>query len=85
MSNYSITGSIVNQLFAAIQKNPEMTMGEIFHSFLNKKILGKNFVEASNNEIYTAIEKFNQEDTTDEPYDEQGFNFWVEQALIVKE
>jgi len=79
-------GSIVNQVFAAIEKKPNLTIGELLYSFLNKKRLGKNFVEATDEEIYTSLENFlyEQEDE-DEPYDEVSFEFWVAQKEIVKE
>lgn len=82
MGNYK--GAIINQLFTAVERNPDMTMGEIFHSFLRKSFLGKATVEATDEEIYTAVEAFSHQSDEDEPYDEVGFDFFV-QKLIVKE
>jgi len=83
MSNYK--GSIINFLFTAAREKPTLTMGEILYSFLNKKSLGKHFLEADDEEIYTSLEHFVlNSDDEDEPFDEQGFDFWRERALICK-
>lgn len=78
-------GAIINQLFEAVQKNSDMTMGEIFHSFLRKSFLGKAMTEATDEEVYTALEKFTlTSDDDDAPYDEVGFDFFI-QKLIIKD
>lgn len=79
-------GSIINLLFAAIEKKQENTVGEILYSFLNKNSLKKHYVQATDEELYTCLESYLYEpEEEDEPLDEQAFNFWVEQHLIVKE
>lgn len=76
-------GSITAKLFTAIEKHPEMSMSEIFQSFLGKKALGKHFFEASDQEIYTALEKLCEEvDDKDEPFDEAGWSFWVQKVIV---
>lgn len=76
-TNYK--GSIISKLFTAAENNPEMTMGEILYSFLHKDNLnGKHFFHASDIEIYNAIEEFTKLGAEqDEPLDEAGFLFWV--------
>lgn len=81
----SYKGAIINQLFEAAQKNPTMTMGELFHSFLRKGFLGKNMLEATDEEVFTALERFtNMNDSEDEPYDDIGWDFHI-QKLIIKD
>jgi hypothetical protein len=79
-SQFNIKGSILTMLFTALENNPSMSVGEVLYSVTNKKSLkGKRLIEASDNEIYTAVEafvKFNDE--ADEPYDDNAFIFWVD-------
>ena len=84
MIGNNFKGAIINQLFTAVERNPEMTMGEIFHSFLRKGFLGKNMLEATDEEVYTALEKFANTDDSDTPYDDIGWDFYI-QNLIIKD
>lgn len=84
MSSKNYKGSIVSKIYNAVEQHPEMTMGEILYSFLYKKALNKNFVEATDEEIYNSLEKWlKTAEEDDEPFDEQGWNFW-EQKVICK-
>lgn len=80
MSKVSVRGSVINMLFSAAEQNPEMTMGEIFHTFLRKSALnGKHFVEATDDELYNSLEKFLKE--TKEEHQEmtdEEFAVWTE-------
>jgi len=82
--NNNCKGSIVDKLYDAIEKNPDMTVGEILHSIQVE--LKKRFIHSTDSEIYTAFETFvNLEEEADEPMEEQEFFFWVEQVSIVKQ
>lgn len=81
--NYNYKGSIVNQLYAAIEKNPEKTIGEILYGFLNKQTLGKHFFEAEDKEIFTSLEKYiNETEEEDEPFDDNGWNFFMQKLIV---
>lgn len=77
-TNYK--GSILSKLFAAVEKNPSMTMGEILYSFLHKDNLkGQHFFYASDVDIYNALEEFTKIGIeTEEPLPTAEFLFWVE-------
>jgi hypothetical protein len=77
-TNYK--GSIVSKLFAAVENNPDMSMGEILYSFLHKDNLrGQHFFYASDIEIYNSLEKFTKIGVeNDEPLTSNEFEFWVE-------
>lgn len=77
-TNYK--GSILSKLFAAVEKNPDMTMGEILYSFLHKNNLkGQHFFYASDVEIYNALEEFTKIGVEiEEPLPTAEFLFWVE-------
>ena len=85
MNEINIKGSFLTLLNIAMSKHPNMTVGEILYSITNKKSLGKNMVEASDDELYTALEHFVKTyDPDDEPMDENMFIFWVDQRIICK-
>lgn len=77
-TNYK--GSIISKLFAAVEGNPEMTMGEILYSFLHKDNLkGQHFFYASDVEIYNALEEFTKIGVDiEEPMASNEFEFWIE-------
>ena len=77
-TNYK--GSIISKLFAAVEGNPDMTMGEILYSFLHKDNLkGQHFFYASDIEIYNALESFTKLGVeADEPLGTNEFEFWIE-------
>lgn len=77
-TNYK--GSIISKLFAAVEKNPEMTMGEILYSFLHKENLkGQHFFYATDIEIYNSIEEFTKIGIDkEEPLPTNEFEFWIE-------
>jgi len=79
-------GNFINQLYKAIEKNPDLTLGELLFSFLREQRLRKHYFYATDEEIYNSLEKLNKEpkDTEDEPMDIQAFDFWVEQITIIK-
>lgn len=77
-------GSIINKLYTAAEKKPNLSVAEIFYSFLNKKSLGKHFLEATDEELFTALENFIETEDEDEPFDEQGFEFWTAQKFKIK-
>jgi len=79
----NIKGSILNQIFAAVEKNPKLTMGELIHLAL--KPLKKHYAEASDEEIYASFEKFAKlKEEDDEPMNEKDFENWREKAVISK-
>jgi hypothetical protein len=77
-TNYK--GSIVSKLFAAVENNPDMTMGEILYSFLHKDNLkGKHFFYASDIELYNSIEQFTKIGLEiEEPISSNEFEFWID-------
>lgn len=79
-------GNFINQLYKTIEKNPDLTLGEILFSFLREQRLKKHYFYATDEEIYNSLEKLNKEpeDKEDEPMDIQAFDFWVEQITIIK-
>ena len=51
-------GAIMNEIYDMISKYPKYSMGEILHSFTRKPMLeGNRLVEATDEQIYNAIEK----------------------------
>lgn len=80
-------GNFINQLYKAIEKNPDLTLGELLFSFLREPRIRKHYFYATDEEVYNSLEKLNKEpkDTEDEPMDVQAFDFWVEQMTIIKE
>lgn len=75
---YNYKGSIVNLLFSAIENNPELTFGQVLHSIISKNALKKNYLEATDEEIYTSTENFVKfKETYDEPMSDEEFNNWV--------
>jgi hypothetical protein len=53
------TGAILQKLEEAVEKNPNMTIGEVLFQFLHKpQLKGKHYFYATNEEIYTSLEKF---------------------------
>lgn len=76
MSNYR--GSIVSLIFKALEAYPEMSVGEVLYTILNRKALKKNVVEATDEDIYTAIEKIlAAKEESDEPMTEEEFKGWI--------
>jgi len=73
-------GSIISKMFAAVENNPEMNMGEVLYSFLHKdNFNGKHFFYASDLEIYNALEAFTKIGVeTEEPLSTNEFEFWVD-------
>jgi len=82
MINYK--GNFMNQLYKFIEKNPELTLGETLYSILRGRFGKDHFIYASDEELYTALENLNKQPVEeDEPFDEQGFVFWVEQLNVI--
>jgi hypothetical protein len=79
MEKLNYKPSIVTELFTICGNNPELTMGQIFHSFLRPKFLNeKHLTEATDEEIYIALEKASRMDlVTDSILTEEQFNDWV--------
>lgn len=77
MINYK--GSIMTLLFKTLEANEEMTFGEVLYSFLGQKGLGgKHFVNPSDQEIYTALERFFKKDKdSDDICSEEEFENWI--------
>jgi hypothetical protein len=79
MEKINYKSSIIAELFNLCEKNLELTMGEILYSFLRPKYLnGKRLLEASDEEIYIALEKANGTDLEiDSVLTEEEFNEWI--------
>lgn len=73
-------GSFLNKLLLAVDRNPEMTMGEILYSFLHKSNLkGKHFFYCTDIELYNSLENFTKIGVeTEEPVSTNEFEFWIE-------
>jgi hypothetical protein len=57
MINYK--GAFLNELDTAIEMNPEMSIGNLLYSILNKQNLkGVHYFYASDEEIVTGLENF---------------------------
>ena len=87
MSKINYLGSFLIQLEEAFEKNPDMQIGEVlFSAFHKSNMNNKHFFYATDEEMYTALERFNKfgQDEEDEPLTEQAFSFWVEQKNIIK-
>lgn len=77
-------GNFINQLYKAIEKNPELTLGEILFSFMREQRLEKHYFHATDQEIYNSLERFNKEpnDGDDTPLQEREFAEWVGKTLL---
>jgi len=52
-------GAILQKLDEAVEKNPNMSFGEVLFQFLHKpQLKGKHYFYATNEEIYTSIEEY---------------------------
>jgi hypothetical protein len=76
--NYKSTA--MQELSEMVVKYPDYTLGEIFYSFLRPKHLnGKHLVEASDEEIYTSLERaLTSEEDRDEKLTDEEFKNWIE-------
>ena len=55
-------GAILQKIDEAIEKNPNLSVGEVLFQFLHKpQLLGKHYFYATDQEIYTSLEKFCKE------------------------
>lgn len=79
-------GNFINQLYKAVEQNPDLTIGEILFSFLREPRLSKHYFYATDKEIYNSLENLNKEpkEEEDQPMDIQAFDFWIEQISIIK-
>lgn len=75
--NYKSTA--MQELSEMVVKYPDYTLGEIFYSFLRPKHLnGKHLVEASDEEIYTSLERaLTSEEDRDEKLTDEEFKNWI--------
>lgn len=72
-------GNFINQLYKAIEENPDLTIGEILFSFLREPALGKHYFYSTDEDIYNSLIKLNKKPKEDEdvPLKEKDFIFWV--------
>jgi len=57
-NNTKYKGSILLELDSLVEKNPNLSMGEIFYSFLRPVFLnGKHLLDVTDEEIFVALEK----------------------------
>ena len=79
-------GNFINQLYKAIEENPDLTIGEILFSFLREPALGKHYFYSTDEDIYNSLIKLNKKpkEDKDAPLDTQAFSFWIEQQIIIK-
>lgn len=77
-------GNFINQLYKSIERNSELTLGEILFSFLREQRLEKHYFKATDQEIYNSLEKFNKEPDEDEdvPLQDREFAEWVGKTLL---
>ena len=55
-------GAILQKIDEAIEKNPNLSVGEVLFQFLHKpQLSGKHYFYATDQEIYTSVEKFCKE------------------------
>ena len=75
--NYKSTA--MQELSEMVVKYPDYTLGQIFYSFLRPKHLnGKHLVEASDEEIYTSLERaLTSEEDRDEKLTDEEFKNWI--------
>ena len=52
-----IKGAIMLEIYELMEQYPEYTFGQILQTFTRKSVLGTSLYEASDRQIYTAIEK----------------------------
>lgn len=72
VSNAKYRGSILLELDTLVVNNPQLTMGEIFDSFLRPVFLGgNNMREATDEQIFTALEKAKEREGEDSPMTEE--------------
>ena len=63
----------------ALENNPNMRLGEILYSIIRKQNMnGLHFFYAEDDEIISALEKFNCfVDELDEPMNQEDFDKWL--------
>lgn len=83
-NNINYTGGFILKLEEALEKNPDMTIGEvIFSAFHRTNMNGKHYFYADDREMYTALEnfcKFTSEE--DEKLTDQEFDFWIQKHIV---
>lgn len=79
MRKINYTGSFLIKFEEALSKNSGMSIGEIiFAAFRKENMDGKHPFYATDEQMYTALEKFNKlEIDEDEEFSEEDFNMWV--------
>lgn len=84
MINYK--GSFVTKLFQAFEKNPDMDISDVLMSITHKSNFnGKHFFYTTDEQMYNSLENFVKVGLEeDEPLEEQAFEFWAEQQMIIK-
>ena len=72
--------SFLSGIDKALEKNPNMRLGEVIYSMFRKQNLnGLHFFYADDSEIVAAIEKFNNfTEEVDEPMSQEDFLNWLE-------
>lgn len=53
-------GAILNEIRSMMTNYPDMSFGQILHSFTRRSVLGTNLYEATDKQVYNAIEKANE-------------------------
>lgn len=75
-------GNFINQLYKAIEKNPDLTLGELLFSFLREQRLKKHYFYTTDEEIYNSLEKLNKEFIEgDSLLNDKDFAFWAGKNL----
>lgn len=79
MKKINYVGSFLLKLEEALVNNADMSIGEVlFSSFRKENMNGGHFFYATNEEIYTALEKFCKfTSEEDEVMYEEEFNKWI--------
>jgi hypothetical protein len=75
MSVINFTGAFYTKLFTLFMQQNEFTIGEKLS--LIEIASKKGFREATDRELYEALEKLLKENLTDEPMTDEEFNQWV--------
>lgn len=71
--------SFIAGIDKALEKNPTMRLGEILYSIVRKQNMnGLHFFYAEDNEMISALEKFNSfVEELDEPMSQEDFEKWL--------
>lgn len=72
-------GNFINQLYKAIEQNPDLTLGELLFSFLRESRLKKHYFYVTDEEIYNSLEKLNKTpaEEKEEKVGEKDLVVWI--------